>query len=247
MKNKKFMGTVGIVIAISFVLIILWLLFSSENAAAPNTRTNSNTSQQPADSGEPAASADSSNLLNLYFRDQDDILEDMLEDMYDVTEESAEGDFNGNVSEAFLEGMIPHHEASVDFSRSYLKYGGTNSSLQEIANNMISNYKNEIKQMEALKDRIEVSGTRDETKEKQYIDNYNKLLSDHQLALDDMPAITDVNHAFAESMILHSEMAVNMSKAILDYTDEKEVQSLAEKIIQTHEQQVQQLRNFLGR
>ena len=56
----------------------------------------------------------------------------------------------------------------------------------------------------------------------------------------------DVEQAFAEGMLMHHQMAVDMSKAILDYTDNDEVRKLAEDIIDAQEKEIQQMQDIIN-
>ena len=64
-----------------------------------------------------------------------------------------------------------------------------------------------------------------------------------QHATQSAPATVD--EAFAEGMIMHHQMAVDMSRSVLDYTDQKEVTQLAESIIEQQEQEISQMEQIL--
>ena len=64
----------------------------------------------------------------------------MMENMDNVED-------TGNASLDFLYGMIPHHEAAIDMSRSYLKHAGDKARFSEMANDIISAQDQEIDQM----------------------------------------------------------------------------------------------------
>ena len=80
--------------------------------------------------------------LSRYLTEQDSIMMNMMEDMV-IREKS------GNASLDFLRGMIPHHEAAIKMSESYLNYQGKSDELKTIAQDIITAQKDELKQMNA--------------------------------------------------------------------------------------------------
>lgn len=183
--------------------------------------------------------ADSGTALNQYLTDQDNIMTNMMAVM-DTTP-------SGNASIDFLQGMIPHHEAAVDMAEIYLKYGGTDQELKQLAEEIIDAQTGEINQMHQLIGTITSSGRKDEEKETQYLEQYQKTMSAHHGMDHGSGSNQNVEQAFAEGMIMHHRMAVEMSEAILDYTDEEEVRQLAESIIATQTQEISQMETILER
>lgn len=249
MKNKKFFGTFGIVLAVVLVFIIVWAVISGKNSDLSASSDIANLSQ-PGTSGAPSSSlpdetssqADASpartsqNSLAKFLHEQDDIRSDMLEDM-DEEEPS------GNASEDFLESMIPHHEATIDMAKNYLKYGGTNPTLEQLAGEIITTRTSELQQMELLEDEIEDMNIRDEQKEIEFLNTYHDILNRHQS--QEHSSAQDIEQAFAEQMVSHQQLSVDMAKSILAYTDQNEVRQLAEQIIKTGESEISQLQELI--
>lgn len=258
MKNKKLLGTFGIVLAVVLVFIIVWAVVSGQNSdlaassdiaeltqpqssplVSPSTQSN-NTVSQSGDATSPSQAAPAANqtkTLSKFLHEQEDILADMFEDMRE------EGP-SGNASEDFLEGMIPHHEAAIDLAKNYLKYGGTNPSLAKMAGEIITTRTSELQQMELLEDEIEDLNIRDEAKEEEFLTTYRSILSSH--SADAYPPAEDVEHAFARQMISHEQMAVDMAKSILSITDHEQVRKLAETIIKTEENEIGQMKELVN-
>lgn len=175
--------------------------------------------------------------LNQYLAKQDQIMTTMMKNM-DV-------DPTGNASIDFLKGMIPHHESAVEMSRSYLNYGGTNYELKDLAEDIIEDQTDEIEEMQELIQEIEASGKTDKTKEEGYLKAYNQMMSNHQHMNHAASSYQDVEQAFAEGMLIHHQMAVDMAKAILDYTDHEDVRELAQDIIKTQEKEINEMEQIL--
>lgn len=175
--------------------------------------------------------------LTAYLEDQDTIMSAMMEKM---TVESS-----GNASLDFLTGMIPHHESAIDMSKSYLKYGGANDKLKTLAEDIIAAQTKEIEEMKRLIKELKASGETDETKADDYLKSYNKMLALHEHMGHGTSSYSDVEHAFAEGMIMHHQMAVDMAEAILGYTDYAEVRTLAQNIIELQEKEIVQMQGIL--
>lgn len=176
-------------------------------------------------------------LLMQYTDEQADIMEDLREDMKAVE--------SGNASVDFLAGMIPHHESAVDLSESYLKYGAKKPELKQLAKEIIDLQSSEIEQMRRMMQEIEEAGEVDETKEKAYLEEYNAVMEKHQNKEHETAKAKNVEQAFAENMITHHQMAVDMASAIVDTTDEPDVRRLAENIIDTQEKEIAQMEEIL--
>ncbi|MBT9779237.1 DUF305 domain-containing protein [Clostridium sp. MCC353] len=173
--------------------------------------------------------------LTAYLSDQDKIMTDMMRSMAEVEK-------SGNASINFLEGMIPHHESAIEMAESYLKYGGKNQQLKEMAESIIETQTDEVWQMKSLIDELKALGQTDEDKEEAYLKEYNEMMAAHH---EGHSAGDSVDQAFAEGMHMHHQMAVDMSKAILNYADEGAVKMMAQNIIRMQEEEMAQMESIL--
>lgn len=174
--------------------------------------------------------------VNHYLSRQEEILADMMEAMKNISK-------TGNASIDFLEGMIPHHEASILMSEAYLSYGGNDEKLMSMAEHIISSQQEEIDRMQDLSDKYGSEGHYDTDKESAYLEDYNDLLiRDWKMGKANASSLP---HAFADGMRKHHEMAVEMARSILDYTDYEEIRTLAQNIITVQEQEINDMRDFI--
>lgn len=171
-----------------------------------------------------------------YLQSQDEIMKNMVMEMEGIPK-------TGNPSLDFLNGMIFHHQSAVSMAESYLSHGGSNEKLKKMAESMISAQQEEIAHMKELAAKYEAEGHQNADKENAYLEEYDIML-DHDHQMNKSGAAT-LEHAFAEGMTYHHQMAVDMSRAILDYTDYDEIRSLAQNIIHVQEQEIEKLREFL--
>lgn len=230
-KNRNWLIGITVIIIVAAVLIaVFWANGRQKDIGETG-------SEAPAASGSEAEDPADSRLQS-YMHEQDTIMAEMMEGMGAVPE-------TGNASVHFLKGMTPHHESAIDMAESYLKYGGQNEKLKKLAEDIISAQTEEIKEMDAMIKRIEESGATDADKEASYLSAYQKMMQSHEHAgHGGHSAPADVEQAFAEGMTLHHQMAVEMAEAILDYTDEDDVRLLAQTIIKTQKQEIEEMQNI---
>lgn len=239
--NKKTLYWAGGAAAVLIILLILWAAFGRDTTS-PNGTDAAGTSGST-DTGSNGAAGENtgeSSDLTSYLEDQDTLMDKMMEDMESVKP-------SGNAALDFLTGMIPHHEAAVSMAESYLKYGGSDDELHRLAGNIIDVQKQEIRQMNTMADEIRDAETQDTEQESAYMEAYNKMLSDHHSDHSSQAAPQNVEAAFAEGMIMHHQMAVEMAQAILDHTGEEQVLTLADNIVETQQKEISQMQEILKR
>lgn len=223
-------GKAWTIAILGFILIIV-LGFMATGSSRNKNDTSSTDGQETG----------ASKSVEEYKKEQDTIMEEMMADMENIPK-------SGNASIDFLNGMIPHHQSAVSMSESYLKYGGKNEDLKQLAENVIKTQNEEIEQMKGMVERLESDGSRDEEKEADYLEEYNKMFhlshTEHD-AHTGKDTTQNVDWAFAEGMAMHHQMAVDMSKVILDYTEEDDVKQLAENIIKMQEDEIEQMERIL--
>lgn len=183
-----------------------------------------------------------------YMQEETAIMDRMMRDM-ELKKDT------GNAALDFLDGMIPHHEAAIAMAESYLNHGGDQEKLKPLAEDIITAQKSEITQMKDMLKRITDSGKTDLEAAGAYREAYQKMMTGHHDGHnpgDHMSgsgntsgASGTIDTAFAEGMIMHHQMAVDMAKAILDNTDEQDVLTLARQIIDAQEEEISLMQEVL--
>ena len=221
---------------------------SASASAASQTETETGSGEQASSNSGNAADHSGHNGhmnasgddLSRYLTEQDSIMMNMMEDMV-IREKS------GNASLDFLRGMIPHHEAAIKMSESYLNYQGKSDELKTIAQDIITAQKDELKQMNELVKTYETGGKKDQTKEDAYLEQYSKMFADDSMSHHmDTSDVDSLDQAFAEGMIMHHQMAVDMARDILEYTDYEEIRTMAQNIIDVQEKEIAQMEKILN-
>lgn len=251
-KNAR-MWLIGIVVALVVILLIANVMGNNKNGAVetpPSSSSVQETSGSASESGESSGTSGSAEMdhgnhsshmaggtdaLSRYITEQDSIMMAMMEDMI-IRERS------GSAAVDFLKGMIPHHEAAIKMSESYLNHGGNSEELKALAQDIITAQKEELKQMNEMVNEYEKNGPKDDANEDAYLEKYSEMFSDDSMSHHINPdGAENIDQAFAEGMIMHHQMAVDMARDILDYTQEKEVRELAENIIELQEKEIAQM------
>ena len=219
---------------------------STSASAASQTETGSreqassnsgNAADHSGHNGHMNASGDD---LSRYLTEQDSIMMNMMEDMV-IREKS------GNASLDFLRGMIPHHEAAKQIYERYLNNKQKIDKLKTIAQDIITAPKDELKQMNELVKTYETDGKKDQTKEDAYLEQYSKMFADDSMSHHmDTSDVDSLDQAFAEGMIMHHQMAVDMARDILEYTDYEEIRTMAQNIIDVQEKEIAQMEKILN-
>lgn len=175
--------------------------------------------------------------LSAYLQEESTIMMDMMDGMENIDE-------SGYAATDFLSGMIPHHEAAVAMAKSYLQNGAENQELIDLANSIIETQNKEIEDMNTLVQEYRSADKKDEEKAKAHLKEYREMFDSH----DDMmhgSSANSVDAAFAQGMLMHHEMAVEMAEDILEYTDEEAVITLANNIIATQKQEIEKMEDIL--
>lgn len=241
-KNYHLYGILTIVILI--LLVIFLSLFASRKSTTGNSSSHNNSSGTQALS--PSSSPGTDIIkdeeddadISAYLEEQDTIISDMLAGM--SVKESGSAEFD------FLIGMIPHHEASVELSKNYILFGGENKELKKLASNIIDNETEEIEEMRQLIKEIQKQGISDKKNEKNYLKFYNKMISSHQHIGNETESSSNVEEAYIEGMVIHHQMAIDMSDTILRYSNHKEIRSIAKNIIETNKNEITQMEEIFN-
>lgn len=178
-----------------------------------------------------------SNVTN-YVQEQNQAMGTMMKDMNTITP-------SGNASIDFLEGMIPHHQAAIDMSKSLLKYGGQNKDVKQIAEDVIRVQTQEIQQMKVMI--REMKNDRSNTAvANRYLKEYTAMLNNSSHSMSSATQAQSVDTEFITGMIAHHEMAIEMSKTILKYTNSDKIKTMAQNIITVQNREIEHMKSLLN-
>lgn len=256
MNKKTYYWILGILIALIAVFVVWGIAKSSQTPPQTPAAESSSDAESPTGtsgihagmnhgtvgtSGTETSSGNTSADPGYagYMEDQDIIMNRMMQDM-ELTDDT------GNAALDFIAGMVPHHAAAIDMAESYLKHGGEHKKLKPLAQSIITAQRDEITEMETLYQEITASGKKDQAQADAYREAYQKMMTGHHGHDMGISSRTSIDAAFAEGMLMHHQMAVDMAKDILEYTDESAVLELARQIIDTQEAEIKEMQDVLN-
>ncbi|CEQ08930.1 Uncharacterized protein conserved in bacteria [[Clostridium] sordellii] len=150
----------------------------------------------------------------------------------------------GNVNLDFVLEMIPHHEGGINMAKAIIKYG-TNEDVKKIAQNIVTSQEAQIPLMQQLKAKFEKEPLSTKEDSQNYIKDYDEIKSTMFKEMESVPLTGSSDETFLRQMIYHHEGAIAMSKNILKYTKNAKLKALAENIVTTQSQGVDEMKNLL--
>lgn len=176
--------------------------------------------------------------------DESKYIENYKSIMHVMQEEMNKAPTTGDPTLDFLYEMIPHHEAAVSMAENLLDYG-SNPEVKNLAATIIREQLTGIKQMKELLDQLKSNPQVDKKKEEQYLKGYEAAYKKMMEEMEDAEPTGNINQDFLEEMIPHHEGAVAMASNILKYTNNKEMQKIANQIIANQSKQIKQMKQLL--
>jgi uncharacterized protein (DUF305 family) len=149
---------------------------------------------------------------------------------------------SGNGSLDYLKGMISLDESAVTMSESYLSHGGSDKQFKLLSEDIITDHRDEISKMKDLVNKYSLDEHKNEDKESAYLEDFSALLNEYEKG--EKATSASLEHAYAEALIRHHQMAVDMARSILEYTDYNEIKSMAQNMINTREQLIDDLKKL---
>lgn len=140
----------------------------------------------------------------------------------------------------FIDGMIPHHESAIAMAEIALERA-EHQEIRDIAQAIIDAQQAEIDQLRAYRDAWYPGAPT--TSGMPGMEHMTGMaMSDDELA--ELRAADPFDRAFIDMMIPHHESAVAMAQAIRETTDRAEIRTMADEIIRTQQQEIDQLRSW---
>jgi uncharacterized protein (DUF305 family) len=138
---------------------------------------------------------------------------------------------------AFIDAMVPHHEAAIEMARAALSAGLSQTDLTAVAQDIIDAQQREIEDMRSWRE--EWFGSRE-------IDPEGAAqlgLTDAEMGMAhgsaEIEGADDVDRAFAAAMISHHDGAILMAKLARDRAEHEQIRVLAEQIIDAQEAEIE--------
>lgn len=150
-----------------------------------------------------------------------------------------------NIDRHFIEQMIPHHEGAIEMAQ-LAREKGKHPEIKTLAQNIITAQQKEITDMKTWYKNwfgIEVPATSQHMMEGHMMGgamHMNSMSGD----METLKNAQDFDVEFIRQMIPHHEMAVMMAQMLQGSTNRPEMKTLAENIITSQTQEINQMREW---
>lgn len=170
-----------------------------------------------------------------YLKDFDCILQRMSEKMLSCSK-------SANITNLFINQMIPHHEAAIQMCENLLRYT-TNVTLQNQALHIIKTQKLGIESMKEIENSSECLLSKPCDLEK-YMETYKKIVKDMICKMGSSLRVNNININFISQMIPHHQGAILMSRNILRFSIDCRLEKIVKNIIEEQTKGIQILRRI---
>jgi uncharacterized protein (DUF305 family) len=139
---------------------------------------------------------------------------------------------------AFIDAMVPHHEAAIEMARNAKQAGLKQPELVQIADDIIATQQKEIDQMLAWRE--EWFGSREREPADQAVEALGLTMADAGMEHSgDFSDAHDVDQTFAGMMIGHHMGAIRMAELAEERAQHDETKQLAEDIIAAQQREIE--------
>ena len=149
--------------------------------------------------------------------------------------------------EAFLKGMIPHHESAVEMAK-IAADRAEHAEVKDLARAIIEAQTSEISQMEKIYKRLTGKEILPDPAAHEDLGLSQADAGMHEggaLMLEN--ATKDFDKAFIDAMIPHHQGAIRQARIVLGETEDGELRALAEAIIEAQSREIEQMNRWRER
>lgn len=141
---------------------------------------------------------------------------------------------------AFIDAMVPHHQAAVEMAKTAKEAGLTQTELITIADDILETQQLEINQMEDW--RGEWFGSSKINPKGAEALGLSESVMGMSHDADALLSSANVDQDFAQMMITHHNGAIEMAKLADDHAEHQEIKDLAAAIIKAQEREIEAMR-----
>lgn len=146
--------------------------------------------------------------------------------------------------QAFLEGMVPHHESALEMAKVAERRAQT-PEIKRLAGEITQAQESEIEQMRSIHERLFGSElVPDEMAHEALGLTPAEAGIDHMDSAATLESAEPFERAFVDEMVPHDQGAVRMAQAVLPQTDDPELRRLAEDIVTAQEREIDEMNRY---
>ena len=142
--------------------------------------------------------------------------------------------------QAFIDGMVPHHEGAINMARAALDAGLAQQELITIAEEVIATQQVEIDQMRAWRDDWFGSADIDPDGAAALGLSQSEMGMQHDSSA--LADVADIDAMFASMMIDHHDGAIAMAELAGERSERQEIRDLAGRIIAAQQREIETMR-----
>lgn len=139
--------------------------------------------------------------------------------------------------QAFLEAMIPHHELAVEMAE-VAQERGQHREIKRLADAIIATQTDEISQMERIHKRIFGTEVTPDPEAHEELGLSADEAGMHEAAAAELERAKPFDRAFIDEMVPHHRGAIRMAEAVLEETDDTQIEQLADAIISAQTREI---------
>ena len=149
---------------------------------------------------------------------------------------------------AFLSAMVPHHRSAIEMAEIAQRRAQA-PEMKRLADAIVSAQRTEISQMGRIHERL--FGTALQPDEKAHgklgLSADEAGMAHSNADIEELRSASPFDRAFVDMMIPHHEGAVRMARAVLEDSGDRELRSLAERIVADQQREVREMNSFRER
>lgn len=139
---------------------------------------------------------------------------------------------------AFVDAMVPHHQAAIEMAQAAKQAGLAQPELITIADDIITSQQAEIDQMLDWREQWFGSKQRDSQAAAIEVLGLSAVEAGMEHSAVDLATVDNVDQAFAGMMIGHHTGAIRMAELATDKADHDEIKQLADDIITAQQREI---------
>jgi uncharacterized protein (DUF305 family) len=141
---------------------------------------------------------------------------------------------------AFIDAMVPHHQGAVEMARAALE-NAEHEEIKQLSRNIISTQRDEIEELKAIKE--QEFGTSEVPMDMSAQEMQMMGMTDPDALANREP----FDKAFIDAMIPHHQSAIEMAQVAYRQSNNPEIKTLAEGIVEAQTQEITQMKGWRQR
>jgi len=150
----------------------------------------------------------------------------------------------GNATEqAFLQGIVPHHQSAIDMAR-VAQERGKHREIRALADDIVAAQSKEIRQIRAIHQRLFDTELQPDPAAHERLGLSAKEAALEHMDVGELQAAEPFDREFIDMMVPHHQGAIRMARVVLGKTDDAEVKRLANAIIQAQSREIGEMNDW---